>query len=312
MTDSTAELANALERVLKTYEKYHDVRRTKVECDRPHKNGELLLAQAAILHEGSMQAARKVLSGISSAAPATAPKADAPKAEPVGEAGAMPGTAGFTIACFKAADVPVGTKLYVSPDPLAKVSLRHAEDDPNAWVLSVLEKQDRPAEFDRVGDFAYHLGRGEYEIAQGRTSGWLRFDQLTDKARAFWVARAFVRWMKRLYSRTQPSDRQAADSKRLDAIASEYWRLDSFSMPTGYGDADVGWRVLGYFEGSPAERVIAEVYNDSPRAALDAAMARLAAGTDHPVHQQGCAALGGTQACDCDAVVDGPGEVAIR
>lgn len=32
--------------------------------------------------------------------------------EAVGEAGSMPGTAGFTIACFKASDVPIGTKLY--------------------------------------------------------------------------------------------------------------------------------------------------------------------------------------------------------
>lgn len=36
-------------------------------------------------------------------------------AEPVGEAGTMPGTDGFTMACFKAVDVPVGTKLYTAP-----------------------------------------------------------------------------------------------------------------------------------------------------------------------------------------------------
>lgn len=47
-----------------------------------------------------------------------APDAPSPQrytAEPVGEAGPMPGTAGFTIACFKAADVPIGTKLYAAP-----------------------------------------------------------------------------------------------------------------------------------------------------------------------------------------------------
>lgn len=32
-----------------------------------------------------------------------------------GEAGTMPGTDGFTMACFKAGDVPVGTKLYTRP-----------------------------------------------------------------------------------------------------------------------------------------------------------------------------------------------------
>jgi hypothetical protein len=37
------------------------------------------------------------------------------KGQPVGEAGSMPGTSGFTMACFKAEDVPLGTKLYASP-----------------------------------------------------------------------------------------------------------------------------------------------------------------------------------------------------
>jgi len=36
-------------------------------------------------------------------------------AVPVGEAGTMPGTDGFTMACFKAVDVPIGTKLYATP-----------------------------------------------------------------------------------------------------------------------------------------------------------------------------------------------------
>ena len=39
----------------------------------------------------------------------------APVQEPVGEVGTMPGTTAFTMACFKAEDVPVGTKLYTTP-----------------------------------------------------------------------------------------------------------------------------------------------------------------------------------------------------
>jgi hypothetical protein len=35
--------------------------------------------------------------------------------EAVGEAGAMPGSDGFTLAAFKAEDVPVGTKLFTIP-----------------------------------------------------------------------------------------------------------------------------------------------------------------------------------------------------
>lgn len=37
--------------------------------------------------------------------------------EMVGEAGSMPGTDGFTMACFRASDVPAGTKLYTHPQP---------------------------------------------------------------------------------------------------------------------------------------------------------------------------------------------------
>lgn len=33
--------------------------------------------------------------------------------EPVGNAGTMPGTSGFTMAAFKADDVPEGTSLYI-------------------------------------------------------------------------------------------------------------------------------------------------------------------------------------------------------
>jgi hypothetical protein len=37
------------------------------------------------------------------------------KQKPVAFAGSMPGTDGFTMAAFKAADVPIGTPLYASP-----------------------------------------------------------------------------------------------------------------------------------------------------------------------------------------------------
>lgn len=40
------------------------------------------------------------------------------KHEPVGEAGPMPGADGFTMACFLASDVPVGTKIYTHPQNL--------------------------------------------------------------------------------------------------------------------------------------------------------------------------------------------------
>jgi len=52
------------------------------------------------------------------------PEGEAPQA--VGEAGPMPGTSGFTMACFKAADVPVGTKLYAAT-LLPLCGAQHAE-----------------------------------------------------------------------------------------------------------------------------------------------------------------------------------------
>lgn len=72
------------------------------------------------------------------------------------------------------------------------------------------------------------------------------------------------------------------DGARLDWLAREYWRLDPFDMPTGAGDADVGWRVLQYHGDEPRERIVAEVYTDDPRAAIDAAIAAQAATSPEP------------------------------
>lgn len=41
--------------------------------------------------------------------------AEMEKQEPVGIAGPMPGTSGFTVACFSADEVTVGTNLYLAP-----------------------------------------------------------------------------------------------------------------------------------------------------------------------------------------------------
>lgn len=61
------------------------------------------------------------------------------------------------------------------------------------------------------------------------------------------------------------------DSDRLDAIASEYLYVEPFDMPTGAGDADVGWRIRQDFGGTKGITIVAEVYEDDLRAAIDAA-----------------------------------------
>lgn len=62
------------------------------------------------------------------------------------------------------------------------------------------------------------------------------------------------------------------DTKRLDALAKNYWKLDPFERPTGGDDSDVGWRAIQYHMDKPHERIVAEVFVDDPRAAIDAAM----------------------------------------
>lgn len=61
------------------------------------------------------------------------------------------------------------------------------------------------------------------------------------------------------------------DTARLDAIASEYLHLVPFDMPTGAGDADVGWSVLQSTNAGDVE--IYRHYSDDPRGAIDAAIA---------------------------------------
>jgi hypothetical protein len=67
----------------------------------------------------------------------------------------------------------------------------------------------------------------------------------------------------------EPGD--LSDTHRVDLLQREYLKVDPFPMPTpGGDDADVGWRVSQYHMGKPAERVVAEVYIDDVRKAIDA------------------------------------------
>lgn len=67
----------------------------------------------------------------------------------------------------------------------------------------------------------------------------------------------------------QPGEkvRGLVDSQLLDFIASEYLSVQPFDMPTGQGDADIGWQVV-----EPGGRILAEVFHDDLRAALQAAL----------------------------------------
>lgn len=67
-------------------------------------------------HESSFKAfAADIHALLASTASEGAHIAAPASAEPVGIAGSMPGTEGFTMAAFKAEDVPIGTELYTRP-----------------------------------------------------------------------------------------------------------------------------------------------------------------------------------------------------
>jgi hypothetical protein len=59
------------------------------------------------------------------------------------------------------------------------------------------------------------------------------------------------------------------DAERLDLIASEYLHVAPFDMPTGGGDADVGW-VISQAQGKNLVETVRH-YSDDLRAAIDAA-----------------------------------------
>lgn len=62
------------------------------------------------------------------------------------------------------------------------------------------------------------------------------------------------------------------DGKLLDALHRNSWDLVAFDIPTGSGDADVGWRVIGHYTSAPNHRTIGEVFKDDPRGAIAAAI----------------------------------------
>lgn len=62
------------------------------------------------------------------------------------------------------------------------------------------------------------------------------------------------------------------DTVLLDFVASEYLDLQAFEMPTGAGDADVGWKVIQHHMAAPKEREVGVAYRDDPREALREAM----------------------------------------
>jgi hypothetical protein len=68
---------------------------------------------------------------------------------------------------------------------------------------------------------------------------------------------------------------QHPDTIMLDFIASEYLDVSAFAMPTGAGDADVGWKLAQEHEGKKGRVEVACHYRDDLRGAIREAMQAL-------------------------------------
>jgi hypothetical protein len=62
------------------------------------------------------------------------------------------------------------------------------------------------------------------------------------------------------------------DKVRLDHLQNESLDLCCFDIPTGGGDADIGWKVIGHYQAEPQEREMGVVWHDDCRVAIDRAL----------------------------------------
>lgn len=76
-------------------------------------------------------------------------------------------------------------------------------------------------------------------------------------------------------------DEAGKDSERLNALQENCWDLRCHDIPTGGGDADVGWTVVEHHIMKPFDRVIAESYRDDLREVIDQAIIKSMRSKDH-------------------------------
>ena len=91
-------------------------------------------------------------------------------------------------------------------------------------------------------------------------------------ARAGWTAA-----MRYLRSATPRVEVQPlTEERRLRAVEEHCWDVRCIDLPTGAGDADVGWQVIEHYEAKPHERVRGAMWARTPGEAIDAAIAHVA------------------------------------
>lgn len=62
------------------------------------------------------------------------------------------------------------------------------------------------------------------------------------------------------------------DTKLLNWLREESCDLRCIDVPTGQGDGDVHWVVVGHYQAQPIEREVGRSYSDEPREAIRDAM----------------------------------------
>lgn len=132
----------------------------------------------------------------------------------------------------------------------------HIEEDKTAAEAMhyVIEHTSTPAQsVDLTQDEIKSLEGLAYAMGFGRTHDALR---------------------KVIHHLRSPAECQNDDTMLIDTLRAESWDLRCFDMPTGGGDADIGWRVVGHWQAEPHERTVGEAFEDDPRAAIRDAIAR--------------------------------------
>ena len=123
--------------------------------------------------------------------------------EPVGEAGTMPGTSGFTMACFKASEVSLGTKLYTSPQPAQ-------QQQPAGLLQEIARLHDRIKELEKDVEFL-SLPAQQEPVAQWQLRHHLHSDGVwencTDYAASLLQKEATFE-IRRLYTSPQPAQQE--------------------------------------------------------------------------------------------------------
>ena len=143
--------------------------------------------------------------------------------EPVGEAHSMPGTGGFTMACFSAATVPVGTKLYDAP-------VEQSAKAVPALYVGLIERLMRLST--RLG-IAYE-GGGEHFAAS-----------LEDRLYA--ICRGAESLLNSVATPPAPEAQQAAGQEQDERAAFEAWAISYSTIPLKRDD-DASLGFTGYTE----------------------------------------------------------------